>query len=86
MKLRKPDYYDRFRCIAGACKDSCCIGWEIDIDEKKQENRDPVCGKSDPECRDLFQRNRVQRGEYGIFKTPFPAAFVNVFTGIDCEI
>ena len=28
-----PDYYPNFRCIAGACKHSCCIGWEIDIDQ-----------------------------------------------------
>ena len=27
-----PDYYENFRCIAGACRHSCCIGWEIDID------------------------------------------------------
>ncbi len=27
-----PDYYPHFRCIAGACRHSCCIGWEIDID------------------------------------------------------
>ena len=28
----KPDYYDDFKCIAGACQHNCCIGWEIDID------------------------------------------------------
>ncbi len=28
-----PDYYKDFRCIGGACKHNCCIGWEIDIDE-----------------------------------------------------
>lgn len=27
-----PDYYKHFQCIAGECKHSCCIGWEIDID------------------------------------------------------
>ena len=27
-----PDYYKDFHCIAGACRHSCCIGWEIDID------------------------------------------------------
>ncbi len=27
-----PDYYPAFRCLAGACRHSCCIGWEIDID------------------------------------------------------
>lgn len=30
----KPDFYDKFKCIASKCTDSCCIGWEIDIDEK----------------------------------------------------
>ena len=33
MKLIAPDYYRDFRCIAGACRHSCCIGWEIDIDD-----------------------------------------------------
>ena len=37
MIIRKPDYYDRFQCIAGECSDSCCIGWEIDVDEERQE-------------------------------------------------
>lgn len=27
-----PDYYKKFGCIADACTDSCCIGWEIDVD------------------------------------------------------
>ena len=35
MKLIVPDYYPQFQCIAGACKHSCCIGWEIDIDPDK---------------------------------------------------
>ena len=29
----KPDFYDSFICRAGKCRHSCCIGWEIDIDE-----------------------------------------------------
>ncbi len=32
MKLYAPDTYQAFRCIAGECRHSCCIGWEIDID------------------------------------------------------
>lgn len=32
MIYRSPDYCRDFRCIAGDCKDSCCKGWEIDID------------------------------------------------------
>ncbi len=27
-----PHYYKDFKCIADKCRDSCCIGWEIDID------------------------------------------------------
>ena len=33
MKLFAPAYYKHFRCIADACEHSCCIGWEIDIDQ-----------------------------------------------------
>ncbi len=33
MKLYAPTYYKKFRCIADKCEHSCCIGWEIDIDE-----------------------------------------------------
>lgn len=33
MILAKPDYYDSFRCIAGACPDSCCKEWDVQIDD-----------------------------------------------------
>lgn len=29
----RPDFYDDFRCLAAACRHSCCVGWEIDVDE-----------------------------------------------------
>ena len=32
MKIRVPEYFTRFKCIADKCLDSCCIGWEIDVD------------------------------------------------------
>ena len=41
MLITKPDFYDSFKCRAGECTDSCCIGWEIDIDDetmRKYEN------------------------------------------------
>jgi lysine-N-methylase len=37
MILRVPEYYDEFSCIASRCKDSCCAGWEIDIDDDSYE-------------------------------------------------
>lgn len=33
MVVLVPKYYNDFHCIADKCKHSCCIGWEIDIDE-----------------------------------------------------
>ena len=35
MKLIKPDYYDSFTCIAGACPDSCCKEWDVLVDPDK---------------------------------------------------
>jgi len=32
MKIIKPDYYDAFTCLAGACPDSCCKDWAVDVD------------------------------------------------------
>ena len=33
MLVRVPDYFDQFACLAGDCPHSCCIGWEVVIDE-----------------------------------------------------
>lgn len=33
MKLFAPSYYKDFHCIADKCRHSCCVGWEIDIDD-----------------------------------------------------
>ena len=38
MKTFVPNYYHKFKCIADKCKHSCCIGWEIDIDEFSLES------------------------------------------------
>ena len=32
MKITKPAYFDDFRCIAGACPDSCCKEWDVLVD------------------------------------------------------
>lgn len=34
MLIFKPEYYDRFRCIAGECPDSCCKEWDVQVDAK----------------------------------------------------
>lgn len=37
MKIVKPTFYKNFKCIAGACPDSCCQGWEVDADIESLE-------------------------------------------------
>ncbi len=32
MKIHTLPCFDGFRCAASACGDSCCVGWEIDVD------------------------------------------------------
>ena len=45
MKVLAPDYYKSFKCIADKCKHSCCIGWEIDIDDDTYEYYKTVKGE-----------------------------------------
>ena len=33
MKQYFPEYYRAFQCIAGACPDSCCKEWTVDVDD-----------------------------------------------------
>ncbi len=44
MILRMPEYCSKFICTADRCTDNCCIGWEIDIDEKSLEYYEGVEG------------------------------------------
>lgn len=39
-----PEYYKAFKCIGGECQHSCCIGWEIDIDEDTLKKYDATSG------------------------------------------
>lgn len=32
MEIRFPAYYKAFSCLAGACPDSCCKEWTVDVD------------------------------------------------------
>lgn len=35
MLIRKPKFYDTFRCIASQCPDSCCQKWDVSVDDEK---------------------------------------------------
>ncbi len=49
MIIYRPSYCKDFKCIADKCRHSCCVGWEISVDEltlKKYESR----GREDILC------------------------------------
>ena len=33
MQIKRPAYFDEFRCIASACPDSCCKEWDVQVDD-----------------------------------------------------
>lgn len=45
MRIKTPHYYENFQCIASACSDSCCAGWEVDIDEASYAHYSQVEGE-----------------------------------------
>lgn len=44
MRIRVPDYYHDFRCLAGACPHTCCEGWEVVIDPETAHRYASVSG------------------------------------------
>lgn len=44
MKIRTPHYYKDFKCIAGACTDTCCAGWDVDVDPESYKYYKSVKG------------------------------------------
>lgn len=44
VKIRVPDYYKDFKCIADKCEDTCCAGWEVDVDDDSYEYYKTVTG------------------------------------------
>lgn len=56
----KPSFYDDFKCIASRCKDNCCIGWEIDVDEEAFQKYNKLTGHLGDEI-----RNKITISEDG---------------------
>ncbi|MBP5246284.1 MAG: flagellin lysine-N-methylase [Fibrobacter sp.] len=44
MKVRVPIFYKSFRCKASACEDTCCAGWEVDVDADSMQRYAKVQG------------------------------------------
>lgn len=54
MREIAPDYYPQFQCIAHRCRHSCCVGWEIDVDEESLEKYRSMAGELGDELRTVI--------------------------------
>jgi lysine-N-methylase len=52
-----PSYYKQFSCLMGECRHSCCIGWEIDIDEHSLARYDAMEGVLGERIRNAIDRD-----------------------------
>ena len=63
MKIRVPNYFKDFKCIASKCEDTCCAGWGIVIDDEALEKYQKVQG----DFGDRLRREIVHEGGENIF-------------------
>ena len=56
MLYVEPDFYGEFQCIADKCAHSCCLGWEIDIDEETAALYEGLPGELGEELRQKMCR------------------------------
>ena len=61
MLYVRPEYYDKFKCVADRCEATCCAGWQIVIDEAALARY-----QSEPGEYGETLRNRIDRAE-GVF-------------------
>lgn len=54
MKHDYPAYYREFRCIAAACPDSCCQGWDVVIDSETENFYNSVQGEFGEKLREAI--------------------------------
>lgn len=61
MEIEFPEYYEKFRCIGGDCKDTCCAGWEVDVDEESFYYYQTVPGKFGERLRKNLREEREEK-------------------------
>lgn len=58
MKVLKPIYYDEFVCVGGKCKDTCCAGWTIGIDDETYKKYQQITGEfGEKLCKSISYEN-----------------------------
>ncbi len=48
-----PEYFNKFKCIANRCPDSCCQGWDVVVDEESENYYNTVKGSFGDKIRNV---------------------------------
>lgn len=70
MKLKYPSFYEKFQCIGSRCKQSCCIGWELEVDSETFNYYKSVPGKFGDRLRNELKNVSNEGSEYYSFTLP----------------
>lgn len=62
MKMTRPAYFDEFRCLAGACPDSCCQEWDVQVDDASARRYLSLPGQLGDTLRQKLKQD--ENGEY----------------------
>ncbi len=74
MNVTEPAHYALFHCLAGACPDTCCVGWEVVVDEKSARRYRGVGGALGDRLRAALE---TTDGEYSFHLNDGRCPFLN---------
>lgn len=57
IKIFVPTYFKEFRCIADRCPDTCCAGWEVNLDPESAEYYRTVDGVIGDKLRSVLTKD-----------------------------
>jgi lysine-N-methylase len=80
-KAVRPEYADQFRCIGPTCEDSCCAGWQVDIDKATYEKYEAV---SPGPLRVLMDSNVVPVSDSTAGENPNAFARIKLLPSLEC--
>lgn len=61
MRVFFPSYYKEFSCIADRCRHSCCVGWEIGVDDSSMKRYSSLNGALGDEIRQNLSSDNTIR-------------------------
>lgn len=65
-KTYVPSYFKKFQCIAGKCPDSCCIGWEADLDDEILKKYESVSGELGERIKNALVKDKTDCGIFAL--------------------